>query len=495
MGSDILIGIDLGTTNLKAAAFDADSGSVLAGASRRLAVHVDADGTREQQLGSVRQGLGQVFAELRSCLGSAWEGVSGIGLAAQGGSGAIVDRAGGEPHTPMVLWNDSRAFRCLPEIAALKSDQYWRDLSWRRGPGSGLAKLLWLQRTHPGVMRPGRMYVGAGEYVYYLMTGVWCQDACNALQMGCYSVSEDRLEAEPLALVGISIDAVAPLRNGHETHALSASGARLLGLSPGLPVAGPYMDHEAGYLSSAAVSARPLQCSLGTAWVGNFVVSTTATGGSPVQLVIPAPAGTGRLVIQPLLTGNVTWDWGLTVLVDSDHATALSRVGAIFEQDLLPPDGLLALPWLTQASPLGTDTLGAGAFFGLGAHCDRRQMLRALAAGLVYEFYRVFEDLKRVGAVDSIVLGGGASKGAFFRTMLASLFEPLPVYSLCDEDLAGARGTLHGLNARASCSEPAAVAPAGRGIRERLLSGYGAYRRLFDCLYGAVPSGAPYSFG
>lgn len=495
MGSNVLIGIDLGTTNLKAAAFGADSDAALAGASRRLVVRAEADGTREQELDSVRQALGDVFADLRSSLGSAWGDVGGIGLAAQGGSGAIVDADTGEPHTPMVLWNDSRASRFVPEVAALKAERYWRDLAWRRGPGPGLAKLLWFQRARPGVIGPGRMYVGAGEYVYNLMTSVWCQDACNALQMGCYNVSADQLEAEPLALVGISIDAVAPLRNGHETHPLSASGASLLGLSPGLPVAGPYMDHEAGYLSAAAVSARPLQCSLGTAWVGNFVVPTTTTGGSPVQLVIPAPVGEGRLVVQPLLTGNVAWDWGLTALVDPDHSTAVGRLEAIFEQDLLPPEGLVALPWFTQANSLRTCALGAGAFFGLGAHSDHRQMLRALATGLVYEFYRVFEDLKRVDAVDSIVLGGGASKGAFFRAMLASLFEPLPVYSLCDEDLAGARGTLHALDPQASRSQPAAVTPPAHDVRQRLAEGYDAYLCLFERLYGDMPAGAPYAFG
>ena len=47
----------------------------------------------------------------------------------------------------------------------------------------------------------------------------------------------------------MSSDFVAPLRPGHETAPLSAAGARLLGLTAGIPVAGPYNDHEAGHLA------------------------------------------------------------------------------------------------------------------------------------------------------------------------------------------------------------------------------------------------------
>ena len=99
-------------------------------------------------------------------------------------------------------------------------------------------------------------------------------------------------------------------------------------MDAGIPVAGPYIDQEAGYMSAAGVSESPLQCSLGTAWVGNFVLPDDTTGGSPTQMVLPAPVGNGRLVVQALLAGNVTWDWGLQTLLDADHVRALeSAIG------------------------------------------------------------------------------------------------------------------------------------------------------------------------
>ena len=81
MPSEILIGIDLGTTVLKAGAIDRRSGRVLAVAAQRLPVRSEADGTREQKLPDLDRGFDTVLAKLRAQLGQRWSHVAGIGLA------------------------------------------------------------------------------------------------------------------------------------------------------------------------------------------------------------------------------------------------------------------------------------------------------------------------------------------------------------------------------------------------------------------------------
>jgi len=388
MSPELLVGVDLGTTVLKAAVFEAGSGRALARAARPLAVRLGPAGEREQSAGELDGALRGAFAELRRAAGGRWRRLAGVGLAAQGGSGLIADRATGRALTPLVLWNDARAYRYLPRVSAGRPASFWRRRTLRDGPGSGLGRLQWLRETRPKLLGPENIYVGAGEYAFFRMTGRWRQDPCNALQIGCFNARRRELDAELLGLVGLPLSFVAPLRRGHELGALSAAGARLLGLPQGLPVAGPYMDHEAGYLSAVGVSRRPLQCSLGTAWVGNFAVGEKVSGTfcakhpdgpfrqkvsdtfslprSPFQLVLPAVVGGGWLVVQPLLTGNVTWNWALEQFVDADQRRALAKLGGIFGAELLPPEGLTALPWLNRPNPLVPAALGGAAVFGLG---------------------------------------------------------------------------------------------------------------------------------
>ncbi len=493
MAGSIYIGIDLGTTVLKVAAYAGADGRRLGSAERRLPLRMTDDGGREQEPAAIARALDGAMRLLRRELGEAdWARVGGIGLAAQGGSTILCDRDGGKPLTPMYLWNDFRCFPWFVRIAAMRPAAHWRRFSLRDEPGVGLGRIAWLRERRPELFVPGLIYVGAGEYVYHSMTGHWRQDACHALQTGCYDARRGTLAGQPLALVGWSTDEVAPLREGHATHALLPAAAGRWGLKPGLPVAGPYNDHEAGYLAAAHVSAAPLQASLGTAWVGNFIVGPGVEGRQPFQLAVPAPAGSGRLTIQPLLTGNVTWDWALTTWLGADHKRALARQAEIFEERLLPPAGLMALPWLNRPNPILEGAAGGAAIFGLGPTSGHEDLLRAVAGGMCHEFARMFAGVVEAGLVDSIVLGGGASKGIQFRQMVAALHPSLPVYQAVEDD-AGTRGCLWPLSRRIARAAVRRV-PLSRGLdRDAITRAHGLYLDLYGRLYGHVAAGRPYA--
>ena len=456
---------------------------------------VGADGRREQSAGGLSRALRDVLSELCRELGPSWARIGGIGLAAQGGSMAIVDRETGRPRTPLVLWNDARAFRHLGRVTAGRPPAWWRAFSLRDEPGMGLARLEWVRETRPELLVPGNLYAGAGEILYHALTGAWRQDACNAHQIGCYDAVRHELTPKPLRGTGVPLSFFAPLREGHATRPLAPRLARETGLREGIPVAGPYMDHEAGYLSVATTSRRPLQCSLGTAWVGNFVVPERSSCGSPSWLPIPSPAGPGRLVIQPLLTGNVTWDWALETWVDPDRGRALARQDEIFRESLLPPRGLVAIPWLNRPNPLETAANGAGCLLGVSPATTREDLLRATAAGMTCELARVLDAVKSRRRVSALILSGGASKGEHFRRLLSALFAPLPCFRVTEEDSMGARGCLHAFGGPASRARVArAEAPRARDARD-ILDGYATYLRAFDRLLGGVPAGRPFRFG
>ncbi|MBN2309865.1 MAG: hypothetical protein JXR94_12900, partial [Candidatus Hydrogenedentes bacterium] len=290
VATDMLLGIDLGTTVLKVCAFDARSGATLGQAARRLAVHKTPDGGREQRPGAVDRAFSSAAAELRGLLGARWGRVAGIGLAAQGGSSIIADRRSGKASTPMILWNDGRTRGHSSRLAGGIPTAFWRERVLRDFAPTGLGRLLWLKEERPELFRHDTIHAGAGEYLFFKMTGVWRQDAGNAIQIGSFNAATKRLDPALFDLVGVPLSFVAPLRQGHETAPLCAKAARSLELPTGIPVAGPYIDQEAGYLSACAAAGRPLQCSLGTAWVGNYAVADDAVGASPYQLVLPNPA-------------------------------------------------------------------------------------------------------------------------------------------------------------------------------------------------------------
>ena len=148
---------------LKVGVFDSKSGAVLGQAARRLEVCVTPDGGREQRLGSIDRMFAAIVEELRNHVGSAWSGVGGVALAAQGGSNIIADRATGKAKTPMVLWNDGRSGPGLARIATLRTKRFWRGFCvvrrsterfWGVCGGSSNCILNW-SRTHSSTLVPG----------------------------------------------------------------------------------------------------------------------------------------------------------------------------------------------------------------------------------------------------------------------------------------------------------------------------------------------------
>lgn len=486
----MLIGIDLGTTGLKAAVYD-PSGKCIAQSSARLPLQTGADGRREQDPEAVISSLESVFAALREKTGPRWTEVSGIGLAAQGGSTLIAESGSGRCLSPMYLWND---FRCFSFFARLKEQyppEFWRSFSKRDEPGVGLGRIQWLREQSPDLFAKKNLYIGAGELVFHRLTGVWRQDACHALQSGCYDILNRSLAQKPLNIVGLNCSFFAPLRDGHSTVPLGKNAADRLGLPAGIPVAGPYNDHEAGYLSVMHLSKHPLECSLGTAWVGNFVLENGFENGSGIQLPIPAPAGNGMLIIQPLLTGCLTWDWALAQFVHEDHRESIRLAGELLSKDLLPPEGLLCLPWLNRPNTLGKG-LGAGVLFGMGPSTSREDLLRAVASGLVLEFARVFDPACRAGAFDSLVLCGGSGQAGHFQKLFATLFASCPVY-IPDGDSMGTRGCLYALDPAVARVE--AKLFDGERVQEsgRLMEMKQLYNNLYERLYSGDSSGRPFS--
>ncbi|MCX6900440.1 MAG: FGGY-family carbohydrate kinase [Verrucomicrobia bacterium] len=487
------LGIDIGSTSLKAAAFDARRGRLLAQTEQHLPLDVDETGKREQDPAALIRALCAATGSLRRQVNGHRRHVRGIGLATQGGSTILVNRETGAPATRMILWNDTRAFGHFHKITAKFPSRWWRAFSLRDEPGMGLARAQWMREKWPRLFKGNLLCVGAGEHVYFALTGQWRQDACHALQSGCYDAVRNRLTTRPLAELGLPTDFFAPLRQGHETHPLTQEAAALLRLPTGIPVAGPYNDHEAGYLSVLHVSRRPLECSLGTAWVGNFVLPPAFRGSAPFQLCITAPNGSGRQVIMPLLTGNVTLDWALATFVHADHETALTQAAEILVERLLPPSGLVALPWLNRPNTLRPAHTGSAAFFGIGPSTTRADFFRAVVAAMTFEFARVFNHVAKCGAVDSLVLCGGTAKNAHIRSLFAALLAPLPVHRVIETKLMGTRGCLHAFAPRISRAPTAPVRCNARLDQTAMAEARSLYLKTFERLYGHVPAGKPYT--
>jgi sugar (pentulose or hexulose) kinase len=110
---------------------------------------------------------------------------------------------------------------------------------------------------------------------------------------------------------------------------------------------------------------------------------------------------------------------------------------------------------------------------------------------MAFEFARVFAPVAR-GALDSLVLCGGASRAAHFQALFATLFSPLPVYKITESDLMAARGSLFAFESRAIAAPVRRVRAPAKFDTEAMVDAQALYQETFDQMYGHVAAGKPY---
>ncbi len=264
----LFLGIDLGTSGVRAMAVAAD-GRVAADASAPLETGVvTAAGCHEQSplawWTAVCQALASLGDELRA------GGIHPRRLAAvavDGTSGTLVALDGsGQPLRPALMYNDSRATAeadLLNDVAA----DFCRKLGYRFQAPFALAKILWLGRHEPEVFRSAACFVHQADYVQGRLTGrPGISDYSNALKTG-YDLVDECWPAwiDDWGPLSQRLPRVAAV--GSRVGELSAAVADQLGLPRGLPVVAGATDGTAAFIASGVHRPGDYNTTLGTTLV------------------------------------------------------------------------------------------------------------------------------------------------------------------------------------------------------------------------------------
>ena len=193
----MFLGLDLGTSGLKAILMDADQ-TVLAEAVAPLKVSRPADGWSEQApadwIGAAETVLGQLAAQ---GLGE----VRGIGLSGQM-HGATLLSASDDVLRPCILWNDTRAHK---EAAELDRNPVFRRLSGNIVfPGFTAPKLVWVARHEPEIFAQLAKVLLPKDYLRLWLSGEHVAEMSDAagtswLDTGARDWSDDLLGATGLS--------------------------------------------------------------------------------------------------------------------------------------------------------------------------------------------------------------------------------------------------------------------------------------------------------
>ncbi|GMV25437.1 MAG: xylulokinase [Phycisphaerae bacterium] len=448
----ILLGIDVGTSSVKALAIDT-AGRVLATASASYPLLQPQTGWTEQDPADWWNATVQaVRAVLASpALGPAAT-VAGVGLSGQMHGSVLLDRhardnsaADARALRPALLWNDQRT--------AAECSQIERDLGGRRravelvgnAPLTGftLPKLLWVRGHEPHIWSKVATVLMPKDFIRLKLTGELATDVGDASGTLLFNVDDRSWSDEAIRRVGIDRGLLPPaFESAAVTGRVSAWAARQTGLPEGAIVVGGSGDNQAGAVGSGVVSPGFVLATLGTSGV------IYAHAEAPRKDLPPEGVTPGRLHTMCAATGTDRHRRGWCVTgVTLSAAGSLQWVrDQLFPQssfdDLLDQaatvepgcDGLVFLNYLTGERCPYADPAARGGWIGLTARHTRAHMIRAVIEGVTFSMAQILDLVRSIGVpVRAVRIGGGGAKSALWRQMQADLYG-LPVITTNTEE-------------------------------------------------------------
>jgi xylulokinase len=413
----MFLGIDIGTSGVKAVAIDTH-GAVVGQGSAALTVQ------RPQPLWSEQDPADWWAATTAAVLAipaAIRRSVRGIGVAGQM-HGATLLGADDRPLRPAILWNDGRSFA---ECAALEAEvPRLHEIAGNIAmPGFTAPKLRWVRDHEPEIFAAVKTVLLPKDYVRLLMTGDKASDMSDAAGTLWLDVAARAWSGALLEACSLSTDTMPTLVEGSAVSGrLRAEVAELWGMGE-IPVAGGGGDNAAGAAGIGVVTDGQALLSLGTS--GVIFVANDRFRPNPARAVHAfchcLPDMWHQMSVH--LSAASCIDWVARLTGASGAAELFARAEAAG-----PASGPeLFLPYLSGERTPHNDPQVRGAFLRLDNDSSPERLAQAVLEGVAFALADGLDVLREAGTevAELAVIGGGARSRYWGETIAAAMNVPL----------------------------------------------------------------------
>lgn len=413
-----LLGLDLGTTHLKAGLF-AEDGRMLSLAIRQNQPALAQDGYSYYD---PEKFWHTVEALIEDVLAGGVDvtpiPVRAIGIASMAETGLLVDQRTGAARTPLIPWFDKSATACAQRLKGIVDlKERFLKSGIRPTYKCCLAKLLWLQERDPSLLN-GAIWLSAADYIAYRLAGVFATDQSLAGRTYAYDLNECEWDSGLLESLGVEAAIFPPVHPaGTPLGQVNAHSITRLCSLRDVPVSIAGHDHicaaYGGAMLTGGMEPDLVFDSIGTAESLVGALSERVLGEQEYQ--------TGLSYGRHVAAGYMYWAGGLSTSGGSiewlrgilgDPALTYAEMDALMIDHPLEPSGILYFPYLAGSGSPHTDMHVRGAFIGLKAEHSRAHLYQAVLEGNAYEVEVLRQAAQRGmnSSINRLVAAGGGTR-------------------------------------------------------------------------------------
>ncbi|SMP18651.1 xylulokinase [Shimia sagamensis] len=415
------LGVDLGTSGLRALLVDAD-GAPIGSAESYYAVSNPASGWSEQDPSDWLAALDEVVAKLSSNHSAAFKALRGIGVAGHMHGATLLDDAG-DVLRPCILWNDTRS---EAEAAELDQTTEVRELSANIVfPGFTAPKLVWVKNNESETFEKVAKVLLPAAYLNYHLTGEYVADRSDSSGTSWLDVKQRAWSDLLLKASTMSLDQMPNLVEGSETAGVLRSELKSRwGLTGEVVVCGGAGDNAAAACGIGALREGDGFVSLGTS--GVVLAARDSFNPAPDTALHTfchaVPDQWYQMGVMLSATDSLNWLSRIMATPPADLTKALGT-------DLKAPGDVRFLPYLSGERTPHNDARIRGAFTGLSMNSDKEELTRAVIEGVSFGLKDSLDALKSTGAkIDALTAIGGGSASGYWLNLLATVLDvPLKI--------------------------------------------------------------------
>lgn len=423
---NISIGIDIGTTQTKAVAFDEEA-QVIDSVYFPYPLIQEQPGMAEQDQELIFHAVCTVIQQLAKRF-SKEATIDVISFSSAMHSLILLDEQM-VPLTRMITWADTRAVKQAEE---LKDTTFGVSIYQQTGtplhPMTPLAKIKWLQETQSELTERTAYYVGIKEYIIFRLFGQLITDYSMASGTGYFDIHQFKWAKEVLNYLNISekqLPEIAPPTT--KMSKLKADMQKLLNINNDIPFVLGGADGPLSNLGLGAFGENIAALTVGTSGAIRFMTDHPQL--HPDMETFCYVLDKNHWVVGGATSnGAGIFDWASQTLMQEVTQQAIAQGDNPYDALLstiafVPPgaNGLLFQPYLLgERAPLW-DAEASGSFLGLQRQHTEKEMMRAILEGICLNLKRIMEGICQEGQLSELRATGGFAQSDIFRQLMADI--------------------------------------------------------------------------
>lgn len=424
---DVWIGVDVGTTGVRAIAYTEEGVNVASSEAFYPLLTPHADWAEESPL-QILEAVREVISKTAGQLRYKNKELAGIALSTVMHSFAGLDE-NKEPLMDLQTWADSRSAGIVRKMKKdpARCQAFYERTGCPIHACYPLAKIIWLRQNQPELFRQMKYVGSVKDYLFYQLTGKWVLDKSTASTSGMYNEQTLDWDAEILSFAGVTKEQMPPVVSTTYSQPLSEQAAAQLHIKEQVPVVIGATDGVLVNVGIGAVHPGQLSGTIGTSgalrmltakpktdpqmrtWCYNLTDDMWVAGGA---------INNGGMILRWVRDKICHYGGHALDTLDIDPYDLMTMKAEHVDAGA---DGLICLPYFTgERAPYWNSEL-RGMFFGFSLNHSRSHMIRAVMEGICYSLNSVMLALKEFGEVKDIRVSGSFTKSKLWLQILSDV--------------------------------------------------------------------------